>query len=63
MSSSKYVIAGVVLLLVFGLVGAGVAFANIQYAQEGTVQVVTKWGAIERVYAPSDGWFTTIAPG
>ena len=38
-------------------------FSNIKYAQEGSVQVVTKWGAIERIYAPSDGWFTTIAPG
>lgn len=63
MSSSKYVIAGVILLLVVVLIGGGVALANIQYAQEGTVQVVTNWGAIERVYAPSDGWFTTVAPG
>ncbi|MGH9900964.1 MAG: SPFH domain-containing protein [Pyrinomonadaceae bacterium] len=63
MSNSKYLIAGLVLLIIVGLIGAGVAFANIQYAQEGTVQVVTKWGAIERVYTPSDGWFTTVAPG
>jgi hypothetical protein len=44
-------------------VGGVVTFSNIKYAQEGSVQVVTKWGAIERIYAPSDGWFTTIAPG
>jgi CHASE3 domain sensor protein len=36
---------------------------NINYAQEGTVKVITYWGAIERIYNPSDGWFTTIAPG
>ena len=63
MSRNKYLVAGVVLLVIVLLIGASVAFANIQYAQEGTVQVVTKWGAIERVYKPSDGWFTTIAPG
>ncbi|HEX7173989.1 MAG TPA: SPFH domain-containing protein [Pyrinomonadaceae bacterium] len=63
MSRNKYLMAGAVLLVIVLLVGASVAFANIQYAQEGTVQVVTKWGAIERVYKPSDGWFTTIAPG
>ena len=38
-------------------------YANINYAQEGTVKVVTKWGGIERVYTPADGWFTTLAPG
>lgn len=63
MSRSKYLMAGGVLLIILLLVGASVTFANIQYAQEGTVQVVTKWGAIERVYKPSDGWFTTVAPG
>ena len=25
--------------------------------------MVTKWGGIERIYTPSDGWFTTLAPG
>lgn len=63
MSGSKYFIAGVVLLIIVAIVGASVAFANIDYANEGTVKVVTKWGAIERVYRPSDGWFTTVAPG
>ena len=63
MSSGKYVIAGIALLVVLALVVGGVGFSNIDYAQEGTVKVVTKWGAIERLYAPSDGWFTTIAPG
>lgn len=63
MSSSKYLVAGVVLLAVLALVVAGVAFANIKYTQEGTVNVVTYFGRIERVYRPEDGWFTTLAPG
>jgi hypothetical protein len=53
-------LAGLGLLL---LIGAGVAFANINYTQEGTVKVVTYFGRIERVYSPNDGWFTTLAPG
>ncbi|HEU4391574.1 MAG TPA: SPFH domain-containing protein [Blastocatellia bacterium] len=40
-----------------------IVYANINYAQEGTVRVVTRWGGIERVYTPADGWFTTLAPG
>ncbi len=63
MSSSKYVIAGIALLILVVLIGAATAFANIDYAQEGTVKVVTYFGRIERVYKPEDGWFTTIAPG
>ncbi len=63
MSSSKYLIAGVILVAVFALVAAGVVFANINYTQEGTVKVVTYFGRIERVYRPEDGWFTTLAPG
>jgi hypothetical protein len=63
MSNRKFLIAGGVLLVIILIISAAVAFANIQYAQEGAVQVVTKWGAIEQVYAPADGWFTTVAPG
>jgi len=63
MTSSKYLIAGIVLLIILALVGTMTAYANIDYAQEGTVKVVTYFGRIERVYAPSDGWFTTLAPG
>src|ERR671912_2580365 len=61
--NSKFtlVLVGVVALLV--LIGAGVAFANVNYTQEGTVKVVTSFGRIERVYRPEDGWFTTVAPG
>jgi len=63
MSKSKLLLAGIVLLVVVALIGSAVAFANIKYTQEGTVNVVTKWGRIERVYRPEDGWFTTVAPG
>jgi regulator of protease activity HflC (stomatin/prohibitin superfamily) len=63
MPKGKFFIAVVVLIVIVILVGGAVTFSNIKYAQEGSVQVVTKWGAIERIYAPSDGWFTTIAPG
>ncbi len=63
MPKGKFFIAVVILIVIVLLIGAMVTFTNIKYAQEGTVQVVTKWGAIERIYTPSDGWFTTIAPG
>src|SRR5262245_34542444 len=63
MPKGKLCIAAVVLVGVVAVVVAMVTYANIKYAQEGTVQVVTKWGAIERIYTPADGWFTTIAPG
>ena len=63
MSNSKYMLAGLALLALLLLVGSGVAFANINYTQEGTVKVVTYFGRIERVYRPDDGWFTTLAPG
>lgn len=52
-----------ILIVIFLTVAGAIAYANIKYAQEGTVQVVTRWGAIEHVYTASDGWFTTIAPG
>ena len=63
MTSGKVLIAGVVLLILLVLIGAASVFANIDYAQEGTVKVVTYFGRIERVYTPADGWFTTLAPG
>ena len=52
MSRNKYLMAGVVLLVIVLLVGASVAFANIKYAQEGTVKVVTKWGASSASTSP-----------
>jgi hypothetical protein len=60
---TKFTVTGLVLLTIFALVIGSIVYSNIQYAQEGTVQVVTRWGAIERIYTPSDGWFTTLAPG
>lgn len=38
-------------------------YRNVQYTQEGTIKVATKFGSIQRVYKPSDGWFTTMSPG
>ncbi len=61
MSKSKFVVAGLALLAILALVGSAVAFANINYTQEGTVKVVTYFGRIEKVYRPEDGWFTTMA--
>jgi regulator of protease activity HflC (stomatin/prohibitin superfamily) len=63
MPKGKFFVALVILIVVALLIAGVVTFSNIKFAQEGTVQVVTKWGAIERIYTPSDGWFTTIAPG
>ena len=63
MPKSVYFVVSVVVIVVVLLVAGMATYSNIKFAQEGTVQVVTKWGAIERIYTPSDGWFTTIAPG
>jgi regulator of protease activity HflC (stomatin/prohibitin superfamily) len=63
MPNGRFFIAGLGVVVVVVVVGAFVVFSNIKFAQEGTVQVVTKWGAIERIYTSADGWFTTIAPG
>jgi SPFH domain / Band 7 family len=63
MPTGKYFIAALFFIALVVLIGGFVVFKNIKYAQEGTVQVVTKWGAIERIYTPADGWFTTLAPG
>jgi hypothetical protein len=63
MPNGKFFIAGLGVVVVAVVIGATVIYSNIKYAQEGTVHVVTKWGAIERIYTPADGWFTTIAPG
>ena len=61
--NSKFTLVLLGVLALVLLVGAGVAFANINYTQEGTAKVVTSFGRIERVYRPEDGWFTTLAPG
>lgn len=63
MLKGKWFLAGLILIAFTLTIVVAVIYSNIKYAQEGTVQVVTKWGAIERIYVPADGWFTTIAPG
>lgn len=61
--NGKYGVAGAVLLVVLLLIVAGAVYANVNYTQEGTVNVITYFGRIERVQRPEDGWFTTLAPG
>jgi len=63
MLKGKLILVGLILIAFSLIVASAVTYSNIKFAQEGTVQVVTKWGAIERVFVPADGWFTTIAPG
>src|SRR4051812_3198253 len=40
-----------------------IAYSNIRYTNEGTVKIITRFGSIQKVYRPADGWFTTITPG
>ena len=63
MLKGKWFVAGLGLVVLSVIVGGTITYSNIKFAQEGNVQVVTRWGAIERIYTPADGWFTTIAPG
>lgn len=63
MSNGKFWIIGVALFITVLLLAGVVTFANIKSTQEGTVNVVTTFGRIERVQRPEDGWFTTLAPG
>ena len=63
MPKGKLFVVGLAVILMLLIAGAAATYSNIKFAQEGTVQVVTRWGAIERIYTPADGWFTTIAPG
>ena len=58
---AKYIVpAAIVAALLIGLI---IYAGNINYAEEGTVKVVTQWGSIQRVVRPSDSWFTTLLPG
>ncbi|MEW6210555.1 MAG: SPFH domain-containing protein [Acidobacteriota bacterium] len=50
---------GLILAIIFSIF----LYRNVQYTQEGTVKVATRFGSIQRVYKPSDGWFTTMSPG
>ena len=58
---TKYVVPAVIGVVL--LIGISIFAGGINYAEEGTVQVITQWGSIRRVIAPSDGWFTTLLPG
>jgi len=63
MPKGKLFVIVLVMSLLVLIAGGAITYSNIKFAQEGTVQVVTRWGAIERIYTASDGWFTTLAPG
>jgi regulator of protease activity HflC (stomatin/prohibitin superfamily) len=54
-----FIVVGIIAALIFSII----VFKNIRYTNEGTVKIATKFGSIQRVYKPSDGWFTTISPG
>lgn len=60
--SRRFIVTGA-LIVIAVIVFLIFMFNNIQYTQEGTVKVLTKFGSIQQVYRPSDGWFTTISPG
>ncbi len=60
-SKKTWIIIG--LILIAALVFLNVLRKNIRYTNEGTVKVTTHFGSIQRVYRPSDGWFTTLTPG
>jgi regulator of protease activity HflC (stomatin/prohibitin superfamily) len=61
--NAKKILVFLSLAAIAALIFSIVVYKNIRYTNEGTVKVVTKFGSIQRVYRPSDGWFTTISPG
>ena len=52
-------LAGIIALIIF----CSLVYANIQYTNEGTAKIAVRFGSIQRIYKPADGWFTTIGPG
>lgn len=58
---TKYVVPVAIAAVL--LIGLAIYAGSINYAEEGTVQLVTQWGSIRRVVRPADGWFTTLLPG
>lgn len=46
MPNGKFFIGVLLLVILALLVGGAVTYSNIKFAQEGTVQVVTKWGQL-----------------
>lgn len=61
MKYNRIAILAVVVAVV--IVTLSMLYGSIKYTEEGTVQVVTQWGSIRRVYRPADGWFFTLQPG
>jgi hypothetical protein len=37
--------------------------SSVHYTNEGTVNLLTQWGSIKRLYTPGDSWFVTLMPG
>ncbi len=62
MAARRFTVIGILGLL-FGVVVLIFVYSNLQYTQEGTVKIVTRFGSIQRLYKPADGWFTTLSPG
>jgi hypothetical protein len=58
---TKYIVP--IVIAVAALIAVAFFFGNVKYTDEGTVQVLTQWGSINRVYRPADGWFMTVLPG
>jgi hypothetical protein len=56
------VVIPIILILVL-VVLAFLFLRNVDYAEEGTVKILTQWGSIRKVYRPADGWFLTMLPG
>jgi hypothetical protein len=54
-----FLVVGTIVTIIF----LTIVYHNIRYTNEGTVKVTTHFGSIQKVYKPSDGWFTTISPG
>jgi regulator of protease activity HflC (stomatin/prohibitin superfamily) len=51
------------IIAIVAVIGLTIAYSNIRYTNEGTVKIATRFGSIQKVYRPADGWFTTITPG
>ncbi|MBI3650294.1 MAG: SPFH domain-containing protein [Acidobacteria bacterium] len=62
MNSKKFLLVALVFAIA-AIIFFSVVYHNIRYTNEGSVKVVTRFGSIQRVYRPADGWFTTLTPG
>ena len=52
-----------VVVAVFAVIVLIRVLSSVTYATEGTRIMVTKWGRVDRVLAPDDGWQFLMAPG